>query len=113
MRETSLDTREEVEHFRLFFVFLAAGLVDLGSESLDFPNSRLGQHLLREKSKSENFGLFALSPRYFFICCLAAPWPTFGCYRGNSLIHPMLITAFGLSVFVPELNVRVWVSTPN
>ena len=28
-RETSLDTRWEVEHFRLLFIFLVAGLVDL------------------------------------------------------------------------------------
>ena len=64
LRETSLDTKWEVEHFRLFFVFLIAGLVDLGSESLNFSNapntdkqmhiypkiaSRLGQHLLRAK----------------------------------------------------------------
>ena len=35
LRETSLDTRWEVEHFRLLFVFLVAGLVDLGWESLN------------------------------------------------------------------------------
>ena len=29
-RRASLDTRWEVEHFRLFFVFVVAGLVDLG-----------------------------------------------------------------------------------
>ena len=29
LRETSLDTRWEVEHFRLLFIFLVAGLVDL------------------------------------------------------------------------------------
>ena len=30
---------------------------------------------------------------YFFICCLAAPWPTLGHCWGNSLTHPFLITA--------------------
>ena len=30
LRETSLDPRWEVEHFMLIFVFLVAGLVDLG-----------------------------------------------------------------------------------
>ena len=53
----------------------------------------LGNNLLRVNSKSENFGLFALHPCYCFTCCLTAPWPTFGYYRGNSLI-----TAFGLSI---------------
>ena len=38
-RETSLDTRWEVEHFRLFFIYLAAGLVDVGPESLNFSNA--------------------------------------------------------------------------
>ena len=38
---------------------------------------RLGQHLVRAKSKAENFGLFALCPCYFFICCLVAPWSNF------------------------------------
>ena len=31
---------------------------------------------------------------YFFNCYLAAPRPTSGHYRGDSLTHPMLITAF-------------------
>ena len=31
---------------------------------------------------------------YFFICHLAAQWPTLGHYHGNSLLHPMLITEF-------------------
>ena len=74
--------RWEVEQFRLFFVFLAAELVELGSESLNFSNalntekqmylypktaSKLGQHLLRAKSKAENSGLFTL---YFAISLL-------------------------------------------
>ena len=88
-RRPDRNTRWEIEHSMLFFVFLAAGLVDLGPESLNFSNSpktvkqiqpyypnmtsRLGQHLRRAKSKAGNFGLFALYPCYFFICCLAGP----------------------------------------
>ena len=75
--------------------------------------SRLGQHLLRAKSKAENFGLFALYSFYFFICCLAAQWPNFDCYWGNSLTHPILLTAFGLPIFVPRVTGRGWGSTPN
>ena len=30
--------RREIEHFKLFFVFLGVGLVDLGSEALNFSN---------------------------------------------------------------------------
>ena len=123
-----MDTRWEVEHFRLLFVFLAPGLVDLGPESLNFSNaqntekqmylypkmaSRLGQHLLRAKSKAENFGLFALYPCYLLICCFTAPWPTFGYYRGNSLTHLILITAFELSILGPKVTGRGWISTPN
>ena len=77
LRETLLNTRWEVEHFWLFFAFLTADLVDLGPESLNFSNapntekqiklypkmaSRLGQCLLKAKSKAEKFGLFALYP---------------------------------------------------
>ena len=75
--------------------------------------SRLGQHFLRAKSKAENFGLFALYSFYFFICCLAAQWPIFDCYWGNSLTHPILLTAFGLPIFVPRVTGRGWGSTPN
>ena len=75
--------------------------------------SRLRQHLLRAKSKVENFGLFALYLCYFFICCLAAQWPTFGCNQGNSLTHPTLIIAFGLSIFGPKVTGKGWVSAPN
>ena len=72
-----------------------------------------GQHLIRARSKSENFRLYALYLCYFSICCLAAPRPTFGCPWWNSLAYSMLITAFGLSVFNPEVTARSLVSTPN
>ena len=36
----------------------------------------------------------------FFYCYLAAPWPTLGHYREDSLAHSMLITA--LFTFRPE-----------
>ena len=35
--------------------------------------SRLGQHLLRAKSKAENFGLFALYSGYFFYLLFGCP----------------------------------------
>ena len=111
----------EVEHVRLFAVFLAAGLVEMNSESLHFSNassiekqiqlypqavSRLGQHLLRANSKVENFGLFALYSSFFLFLSayLVALWPNFGCYLANSLSPPMLLTAIGLSDFGPELD---------
>ena len=80
-----------------------------------YPNmgSRLRKNLLRTKAKAENFGLFALSPCFLFIYCLAAPWLTFGYYWGNSLTHLMLIIASGLSIFGPKVTRRGWVSTPS
>ena len=36
---TSLDTKRGVQHFGLYSVFLAAGLVDTISESLNFPKA--------------------------------------------------------------------------
>ena len=75
--------------------------------------SRLGKHLLRAKSKTGNFRLLALYRCYFFICCLTAPWLTFGYYCRNSFTHLMLITAFGLPIFGPKVIRRGWVSRPN
>ena len=75
--------------------------------------SRSGKHLVRATSKAKNFGLFALYPCYFFICCLAAPWLTLGCYWENSLTDLMLAIASGLSIFGPKLARRGWVSTSN
>ena len=76
-------------------------------------DSRLRQHLLRAKSKAENFGLFVLYTCYFFICCLTTQWATFNCHRGNSLTHPVWITAFGLSIFSPKVSGRGRISTTN
>ena len=59
--------------------------------------SRHGQHLLRTKSQAEKFGLFLFYLVYFFVCCLATPWPFFGYYSESSLTHPMLITVSELS----------------
>ena len=66
---------------------------------LDLGNTYLEQNL---KLKTLGYLLFML----FFICCLAAPWQTFGYYWGNSHIHPMLITAFGLWIFGPKMAGR-------
>ena len=76
-------------------------------------SSRLEKHLLRAKGKAENVRLFALYSCYFFICCLAAPWLTFGYYWGNSLTHLMSIIAFRQSIFGPKVTRRGWVSTSN
>ena len=40
-------------------------------------SSRLGQHLLRSKSKAENFGLFALYSSYFFYLLFDRPMANF------------------------------------
>ena len=39
LRENALYTRWEVKHYRLFFIFLAARLGNLGSQSLNFSNA--------------------------------------------------------------------------
>ena len=75
--------------------------------------SRLGKHLLRTKSKAENFGWYALYPCFLLICCLAAPGLIFGyCWR-NSLTHLMLIIAFRWSIFGRKVTRRGSVSTSN
>ena len=67
--------------------------------------SRLGQDLLRAKSKAENFGLFALYRSYFFYLLFCCPMANFWLLSSKqSLTHPMSITTFGLSVFSPELE---------
>ena len=51
-------------------------------DQLDYvPYEKLGEPFINEKG-------------YFFICYLASPRPTLGHYRGDSVTHPMLITAF-------------------
>ena len=40
---------------------------------------------------------------FFFNCYLTAPRPTLGHYRGDSLTHPMLITAF-FYIFDPKVT---------
>ena len=74
--------------------FTLRWLLDLGNTSLE-QNLRL-----------KTLGCLLFIPVIFLIYCLAAPWSTFGCYQANSLIHPILITAFGLSVFSPELELE-------
>ena len=81
--------------------FTLRWLLDLGNTSLE-QNLRL---------KTWSYLLFI--PAIFLICCLAVPWPTFDYYRANILTHPMLITAFGPSVFSPKLDWKGWVSTPK
>ena len=128
LREASLDATWEVEHFRLFFIFLVAGLVDLRWESLNFSNapytekgiylypkmtSRLGKYPLRVNLRLDTLDYLLFINAFFFKCCLATPWLFAGCYWGNSRNHLMLIIAFGLSIFGPRLTQRGWISTPN
>ena len=85
-----MDTRREVEHFKLFPVFLPAGLVDMSSESLNFLNASNTEKQMylypkmasiREQNlRLKTLGYLLFIPGNFFICCLAAPWPTFGYY---------------------------------
>ena len=46
--------------------------------------------------------VFVVHVFFFFNCYLAAPRPTLGHYRGDSLTHPMLITAF--YIFDPRVT---------
>ena len=96
----------EVEYFRLFFVFLVAGLVDFNWKSLNFPNAQILKKRcnftlrwlldLRNTSLEQNLRLktldYLLFIPTFFICSLAAPWLTFAYYRENSLTHLMSLT---------------------
>ena len=98
-----MDTTQEVKQFRLFYVFLTAGLVDMSSESLNFSNATKTEkqmHLypkmasrLEQNLRLKALGYLLFIPANFFICCLASPWPTFGCYWANSITHPMFIWA--------------------
>ena len=88
LRETSLETRWEVNHFRLFFVFLVVGLVDLGWESLKLSIAHIMKKRcnftlrwllnLRNTSLEQNIRLKTLGyllfiPAIFFICCFPSP----------------------------------------
>ena len=98
-----MDTRGEVEHF---VIFCFSGCWVSGHEFripeffkclkywktcnftlrwlLDLGNTSLGQNL---RLKTLGYLLF-IPAIYFFICCLAAPWPTFGCYREKQSHSP-------------------------
>ena len=82
-------TWEPFKNHGLFFVFLVAGLVELGENPWTCRMSQIlkkrcnpkmvsrhGKHLLTAKSKAENFGLLALYPCYFF-------YLLFGCSMVN------------------------------
>ena len=73
----------------------------------------LGNTFSEQNLKLKKLGYLLFIPAISSICCLAAPWPISGFYRGNSLTHPMLITAFGLLVFGPKVIGRGYVATPN
>ena len=60
-----------------------------------------GKNMVRESiSKMKNGkapGSSVFLYIYILICDLAAPWPTSGHCRGDSLVHPMLISLFSCS----------------
>ena len=61
---------------------------------------------LEQNLRLKTLGYLFFIPAIFYIRCLAAPWPTFGYYRGNSLIHPVLKSAFRLLGFCPKVTAR-------
>ena len=97
----------EVKHFRLFFVFMVAGLGDLIWESSNFsntPNTKerskfilrwlrdLGNTFLEQNLRLKTLGYLFFIHAILLTCCLDAPWLTFDCYWRNSVIHLILIT---------------------
>ena len=81
--------------------FTLRWLLDLGNTSVE-QNLRL-----------ETLGYLLFIPAIFCVCCLYVPWLTFCCHWEKSVLHLMLITASGLSIFGPKVTRRSWVSTPN
>ena len=73
----------------------------------------LGNTSLERNLRLKSLGCLHFMPAIFCICCLDAPWITFGYYWGNSLTHLVLTTAFEVSIFGPKVTRRSWVSTPN
>ena len=49
----------------------------------------LGNTSLEQNIRLKTLGYLLFIPAIFFVCCLAAPWPTFGCYWANSLTHSL------------------------
>ena len=71
-----MDTRREVEHFRLFSVFLAAGLVDMSSEFLNFSNVSNTEKKMASRlanSKAENFWVICSLFQVFFLSAVLLP----------------------------------------
>ena len=72
-----------------------------GSEQKSLPQVNFFSHL------HSDFQFFTIHNSklvflFFFNCYLAAPWPTLGHYRGDSLTHLMLITVF--CIFDPRVT---------
>ena len=84
-----MDTRWEAEHFRLFSVFLTAGLLDMGSESLNFSNASNTEEQMKLYPKT-------LSDVWL-------PHDQLLAVIKHRVTHSMLNT-FGLSGFGPELE---------
>ena len=73
---------------------------------------RLGKHLLRAKSKTENFGLFALYPAIFYLL-FDCPMANFWLLLRKQYYSPDVNHCICVSIFGPQVTQRGWVSTPN
>ena len=66
--------------------------------------SRFGQHLLTEKSKAENIGLFALFSRYFFYLLFGYPIANFYLLSSKQSHSPNVNHCIWTISFSPELD---------
>ena len=120
LRRTSLDRRWKVKHFRFIFCFSGCwfnGLELRISELFKYPKilkERPGKHFFRAKSKTENFGLFALYPGYLFYVLFGCPMTNFWLVLKKQC-HSADVNhfVFRLSIFDPKVTRRGWVPTLN
>ena len=128
IRETSLVTRREVKHFRVFSVVLAAGLVEMSSEYWTFQMPQiqknrcnfilrwlidLGNTSLEQNLRLKTLGYLRFIPASFCICCLFAQWPTFGLFKQRVSLTQCSSLHLGYQFLTESRSERGWVSTPN
>ena len=75
--------------------------------------SRLGQHLFRAKSKTENFGLFSLYLCYFLYLLCGCAMANFSLLSRKQSPSPNVNHCIWAICFGPKVTKRGWVSTPN
>ena len=75
--------------------------------------SRLGQHLLRAKSKTENFGLFSLYLWYFLYLLCGCATANFSLLSRKQSHSPNVNQCIWAICFGPKVTKRGWVSRPN